>query len=92
MKKMILASALLTLIIGATAFDGTEPSKTSAAPPKDIASRIADAATYQEMLDTLPVPRETPFDGDERKRGQYITSYREGYIWAIGKGWNTACI
>jgi hypothetical protein len=30
------------------------------------------------------VRAKTPFDGDARKRADYLTKYRHGYLWAKG--------
>jgi hypothetical protein len=55
-------------------------------PPKsdrlDL-SRPENAAIAKKWK-AIPVPTKTPFDGDARKRADYLRSYRDGYFWAQG--------
>jgi hypothetical protein len=39
-------------------------------------------AALAKKWEAIPVPAQTPFDGDARKRAAYLRSYRDGYFWA----------
>lgn len=38
----------------------------------------------RKQLQAIPIPAKTPFDGDERKKADYLRSYRDGHFWAQG--------
>ena len=52
--------------------------KTKAAPDS------APNEAIVKRLKAIPVPAKTPFDTDERKKADYLRSYRDGYFWSEG--------
>jgi RNA polymerase sigma factor (sigma-70 family) len=47
--------------------------------------QVADPnAAIRKKWEEIPVPAQTPFDGDAKKRDAYLNSFRRGYFWAGG--------
>jgi hypothetical protein len=41
-------------------------------------------AEIAKKWEAIKTPAKTPFDGDVKKRADYLRSYRDGYFWAQG--------
>jgi hypothetical protein len=55
--------------------------KQKAKSKTDVPKALKDVP---KELEAVPVPAKSPFDGDERKRAEYLYTYRRGYAWAQG--------
>ena len=53
-------------------------------PVRPLSQEPAENVAIRKRWEAIPVPAKTPFDGNARKRADYLRSYRDGYFWAQG--------